>query len=79
MIKGPQEEQAAVPNIPSNVIDHKSNSDASGGCWQRTESNFIASGQYDRLADQTDFAPKLISCFPEDWGMGLGARQLALP
>lgn len=27
---------------------------------------YVVQGQYDRLADQTDFAPKLVSCFPED-------------
>lgn len=27
---------------------------------------YVVQGQYDRLAEQADFAPKLVSCFPED-------------
>jgi len=27
---------------------------------------YVVQGQYDRLAEQPDFAPKLVSCFPED-------------
>lgn len=38
---------------------------------------YVVQGQYDRLAEQADFAPKLVSCFPEDAVAGARSRGVA--
>jgi len=38
---------------------------------------YVVQGQYDRLAEQPDFAPKLVSCFPEDAVASARSRGVA--